>query len=60
MLRELVDEIVKLLNESNAKDAKISELESENAKLKGDLEIANNSISQLNLLVKQLMVHIVE
>ena len=54
MLRELVDEIVKLLNESDAKDVRITELESENAKLKGDLEIANNSISQLNLEVTSL------
>ena len=60
MLRELVNEIIGLLNESDAKDARIAELESENTKLKGDLEIANNSISQLNLEVTSLNNAIVE
>ena len=30
MLRELVNEIIELLNESDAKDVRIAELESEN------------------------------
>ena len=60
MLRELVNEIIELLNESDAKDVRIAELESENTKLKGDLEIVNNSISQLNLEVTSLNNAIVE
>ena len=60
MLRELVNEIIELLNESDAKDVRIAELESENTKLKGDLGIANNSISQLNLEVTSLNNAIVE
>ena len=34
MLRELVNEIIELLNESEAKDIRITELENENTELK--------------------------
>lgn len=60
MLRELVNEIIELLNESDAKDVRITELENENAKLKSNLEIANDLISQLNLEVTSLNNNIVE
>ena len=55
MLRELVNEIVELLNESDVKDTQINELRAEVeglmvqiAQLKQELEIANNSIVELN------------
>ena len=55
MLRELVNEIVELLNESDVKDTQINELRAEveglkvqTAQLKQELEIANNSIVELN------------
>ena len=70
MLRELANEIIGLLNESDAKDARIAELEEENKllndqiialqlekeKLQGDLEVANNSISQLRTDISNLQI----
>ena len=55
MLKELVNEIIELLNESDVKDTQINELRAEVeglkvqiAQLKQELEIANNSIVELN------------
>ena len=84
MLKELVNEIIELLNEVEAKDNRISELQAqvqnltdtingkneenkllndqiialqlEKEKLQGDLEVANNSISQLRTDISNLQV----
>lgn len=73
MLRELTKEIIELLNESEAKDIRITELESENVKLKeanatlnaqilelqAKLEVANKEITSLNGVVEEKEVIVV-
>ena len=73
MLKELANEIIELLNESDVKDVRIAELENENAELKetnkplntqilelqAKLEVANKEITSLNGAVEEKEVIIV-
>ena len=54
MLKELANEIIETLNESETKDIRITELENENTKLKETNAPLNAQISELQTQVQNL------